>query len=191
MKKVWLDYYKKVAGREPDPILQLALKKVQNKDMAYDLGCGAGDDSKYLLSEGFHVTSIDKDKASIEFIKSIIKKNKRLSLEQNSFEKIKFKPCSLIWGRSSFPLCNPKHFNKFWKVMGNSLQPNGLLCGNLFGVNDTWASSKVMTFISHEDWKNVLVGFEVLYFDEKEFDGPTALGTGKHWHIYYFILKKL
>ena len=63
MKKAWLDYYKKVAGREPDPILQLALKKVQNKDMAYDLGCGAGDDSKYLLSEGFHVTSIDKDKA--------------------------------------------------------------------------------------------------------------------------------
>jgi len=191
MKKKWLDYYKKVAGREPDPILRVALKKSQERGLAYDLGCGAGDDTKYLLNEGFKVTSVDKDKAAIEFIKSVIKKNKNLNLEQNSFEKIQLTPSRLIWGRSSFPFCSPKYFYKFWKAMKNSLQPNGLLCGNLFGVNDTWSSSKVMTFISHEDWEKLLVGFEILYFDEREFEAPTALGSDKHWHIYYFILRKI
>lgn len=192
MSNNWLDYYKKVAGRDPDPLLQIALKKTQARDMAYDLGCGAGDDTKYLLSEGFQVYATDKDEASIEFIKSAFKKNKKnLNLEQNSFEKIKFNPCSLIWGRMSFPFCDPKYFYAFWEEMRRSLKTDGLLCGNLFGVNDSWSINKDMTFISHEDWEKLLVGFEIVYFDEKEQDAPTAAGYVKHWHIYDFILKKI
>lgn len=106
MANKWLAYYKKVAGREPDPILQAALEKIQYKGMAYDLGCGAGDDTKYLLSEGFRVTSVDKDEASIAFIKSNIKKNKKLILEQSSFlkylEKLIF---SLTMPASPFQEC--------------------------------------------------------------------------------------
>ena len=31
---------------------------------------------------------------------------------------------------------------------------------------------------------------EVLFFEEKENDNPTAAGNMKHWHVFDFILKK-
>ena len=33
--------------------------------------------------------------------------------------------------------------------------------------------------------------FEIVYFDEIEKDGRTALGKTKHWHIYNVIARKI
>lgn len=192
MKKTWLDYYNKVAGRKPDSILKFAVKNHLNRnDIAYDMGCGAGDDTKYLLDKGFKVVAVDKEPSAIEFIKSIIKKNENLTLKNTSFEKITIEPCNLIFGRASFPFCNPKYFNKFWNKMSVSLKKDGILVGTLLGDKDTWSTSNDLTFISHDNWVKLLKNFEILYFDEQEFDDVTALGSKKHWHIYYFILRKV
>jgi tellurite methyltransferase len=192
MKNKWLDYYKKVSGRKPDSILQLATKNHHLiSGIAYDMGCGAGDDTKYLLDKGFKVTAVDKEPAAIEFIRATIKNNDKLTLENNTFEKLAIARCSLIFGRASFPFCNPKYFDRFWNRMSISLKKDGLLCGTLFGDKDTWSTSKELTFISHRGWNKLLKKFEILYFDEQEFDDVTALGSKKHWHIYYFVLRKV
>lgn len=191
MENKWFDYYKKVASREPDSILKLVINNHCPIDgIAYDMGCGAGDDTKYLLKKGFKVIAVDKEPSAIEFIKSTIKNNDNLTLQNNSFEQLVIAKCNLIFGRASFPFCNPKYFNTFWNRMRKSLKKNGILCGTLFGDKDAWSTSNELTFISHENWSNLLKGFEILYFDEQEFDGATALENKKHWHIYYFILKK-
>lgn len=192
MKNNWLDYYKKVAGRESDSILKLALDNhIIAKCVAYDMGCGAGDDTKYLLDNGFKVIAVDKEPSAIEFIKTTIKENINLTLQVNSFEKLSLARSGLIFGRASFPFCNPRYFNKFWNKLRLSLKKDGILCGTLFGDQDTWATNNEMTFISHRDWEKLLKDFDILYFDEQAFDGVTALGSKKHWHIYYFILKKI
>jgi SAM-dependent methyltransferase len=192
MKNNWLDYYKKVAGREPDSILKLVLENhITAKCVAYDMGCGAGDDTKYLLDNGFKVIAVDKEPSAIEFIKTTITENNNLTLQINSFEELSIAPCGLVFGRVSFPFCNPQYFNKFWNKLSLSLHKDGILCGTLFGDKDTWAQNKEMTFISHRDWAGLLKNFDILYFDEQEFDDITALGSKKHWHIYYFILKKI
>lgn len=192
MKKNWLDYYKKVEGRPFDPTLEIALKKINKakKMFAYDLGCGAGVDTRYLLEKGFIVKAVDQDEASIEFIKSRVHFYKNLILQQDSFEKIQLEPCHLIFGRASFPFCDPRHFEEFWQKMYKSLLPQGVLCGTLFGVNDSWSNRENMTFISHKDWEKLLSNYEILYFDEMESNSVTALGEMKHWHVYQFILRK-
>lgn len=191
MSNQWFDYYKKVAGRKADPILQMAVKKLVKRKLAYDLGCGAGDDTKYLLNQGFNVIAVDKEAAAIDFINETVGKNKKFQFVVNSFEKMTFNPSQLIHGRVSFPFCHPSSFKKFWEQLNHSLEKDGLLCGSLFGVNDDWSQNNEMTFIAHEDWDALLSGYDILYFDEEERDSPTAAGHMKHWHLYYFILSKI
>ena len=36
----------------------------------------------------------------------------------------------------------------------------------------------------------ILKDFKIVYFKEKEFEGKTAIGVSKHWHIFYIIAQK-
>ena len=63
--------------------------------------------------------------------------------------------------------------------------------GNFFGLNDSWANTKKqMVFLSKEQVLNLFKDFEIIYFDEVQKDGYTAIGKMKHWEIYNVIAKK-
>lgn len=67
----------------------------------------------------------------------------------------------------------------------------GYFVGNFFGINDSWAKVKEnMVFLSKEQILDLLKDFEIIDFQENLYDGKTALGKIKHWHIYDVIAKK-
>ena len=67
---------------------------------------------------------------------------------------------------------------------------DGRFAGNFFGLNDSWAGNKEMTFHSAEEVRKLFRNFEIEVFDERDEDGSTASGEEKHWHVYSVIAKK-
>ncbi|MFT6071023.1 MAG: SAM-dependent methyltransferase [Bacteriovoracaceae bacterium] len=193
MGNSWEDYYKKVSKRKEHPVLRIALDMLSKKGLAYDLGAGAGVDSNYLARNGWRVIAVDQEQASIDFINKTTKDSRSVKAVRSNFESIDLKECDLIFGAASFPFCRAEEFNKFWENMKNALVKDGVLAGNLFGVNDTWAikNDKTMTFLDHDSISKLFKGFDIMYFDEVEEDRKTALGNLKHWHIYSFVLKRI
>lgn len=65
----------KITADKPTPLLLLEAVKILNRrGNALDLGCGAGRDTKFLLDQGFIVTAIDKESQAEEYIKKIPQK---------------------------------------------------------------------------------------------------------------------
>ncbi|OUR93470.1 hypothetical protein A9Q84_18525 [Halobacteriovorax marinus] len=193
MTSTWKDYYDKVSKRSTHPILKIALGHSTKIGKAYDLGAGAGVDTKHLIENDWKVVAIDKEKSSAKYIKALIPSHKNLKVKTKGFEELKLTKSDLIFGSASFPFCHPLDFNKFWNDMSSSLKKGGILAGNLFGHNDTWAKSfkDRMSFQNHKQISKLFNGFDILFFDELEEDRPTAMGREKHWHIYSFVLRKL
>ena len=68
----------------------------------------------------------------------------------------------------------------------------GYFVGNFFGINDSWVKIKEkMVFLSKEEVLTLFKNFEIIDFQEKEYDGKTGLGKIKHWHVYDVIAKKI
>lgn len=190
-KNTWKEYYKRVKNKPHSSLLEIALRENKHKKArAYDLGCGGGVDSAYLLKKGWSVTAVDREPEFVEFMREHVSRSKKLRPKICSFEKIKLEKCQLINGTFSFPFCHPRHFNSLWKKMRDALAPGGTICGQLFGVNDSWAINRKMSFHSERNWNHLLKGYDVLLFDEVEFDGETSRGDKKHWHLYFFVLVK-
>lgn len=70
----WENYFKNTKSYPPAPLLVKAMEYVKVKNKAIDIGGGGTlKDTKYLLSQGFETTIIDKEKAvedSVQNIKS-------------------------------------------------------------------------------------------------------------------------
>ena len=89
-------------------------------------------------------------------------------------------------------------FNTFIKKIKNSLKPKGIFVAQFLGVKDSWNGDiKTATlranyiFHTRKQAVNLLSGLKILEFKEKDEDGKTVLGELKHWHIFYFIARKI
>ena len=71
------------------------------------------------------------------------------------------------------------------------MRSGGWFAGHFFGVRDEWVGSTDMTFHTASQVKALLRAFEVEFFEEKEWDGKTASGKGKHWHVLSVVARKL
>jgi hypothetical protein len=91
----------------------------------------------------------------------------------------------------SLPFCPPEHFQSLWQKIAASIHPGGRFAGHFFGVHDEWATNKRMTFHTAMQVKNLFRRFEKELFLEKEWDGTTASGKKKHWHVLSVVAKKL
>ena len=66
------EFYKATVNKQPSGLIRKFFNFKYNEKMigniAVDLGCGAGNDTEFLISKGFHVTAIDKE----EQVKNIL-----------------------------------------------------------------------------------------------------------------------
>lgn len=67
----WENYYDKIKGRSPRPLLRAALELEKemprpNGRFAIDLGCGDGTDTLFLLENGWQVLAIDAEPVALE-----------------------------------------------------------------------------------------------------------------------------
>ena len=195
----WREYYERTARGIAWDTLREALRLLEGKSseprerFAIDLGCGAGRDTFELLRRGWKVLAIDNQSRAIRWIRSNVptKDRSRLRTRLASFERIPLPKCDLVNASYSLPFCSPEHFGSLWRKIVTSIRPMGRFSGHFFGINDEWASLSDMTFHSRRQVKFLLRNFKIESFHEREWEGTTASGRKKHWHVFSVVARKV
>lgn len=192
----WEEFYRKVRGREPRPLLFNALERfafepAQGVRTAIDLGCGDGTESTVLLARGWNVLAIDAEPAAISHLMTKVAPEHQAQLQTQvaTFEEVALSPADLVFASFSIPFCHPQHFGMLWQKIVNALTPGGRFAGQFFGVRDSWADTPTMTFHTEEEVRAMLEGFDIEFFHEEDEDGYSTVGP-KHWHVFTVVAKK-
>jgi SAM-dependent methyltransferase len=195
----WSEYYEKTAKSAASDTLTEALRLTEadsselRERFAIDLGCGVGRDTFELLRRGWKVLAIDNQPIATRWIRSNVAMQYRPSLRTRtgSFITTHLPKCDLLNASCSLPFCSPKHFASLWRKIVTSIRPGGRFSGHFFGVHDEWASLADMTFHSRGQVKLLLRNFKIERLQEKEWEGTTASGRKKHWHVFSVVARKL
>jgi tellurite methyltransferase len=187
----WVKHFENTKNTPTSPLLLKALEYVKLKNKAIDIGGGGTlKDTRYLLSLGFETTIVDKEKL-VEVAADEIKSD-RLKVFVSDFADFDFPSTEydIASAMYSLPFNRPSDFeNVFYKVI-NSLVKDGIFCGQFFGNHDGWHNNPQITFFPKEKAMTLLASMDVIHFEEKEFDGKTADGSPKHWHVFDIIARK-
>jgi SAM-dependent methyltransferase len=195
----WQSFIDITRGREPREWLVRALESAAPpRGVAYDLGCGAGNDTLFLLGKGFDVIAVDITPTAIQMTRDRAREaglDGRLRTVVGSFGSVDFGvgAADLIHAGFSLPFSTPGGFDELWAAIGTALVPGGLFVGQLFGDRDEWAATPgdvANVFHTRGDVDGLTAEFERVAFEEVERDGQVADGTPKHWHVYHMILRR-
>lgn len=192
----WTTFYANVSGRHPRPLLLDVVARAGRVPdgvtrTAIDLGCGDGTETAVLLTHGWHVLAIDSEPAAFEHLHAKIPPaaQARLSTQVAAFETVTLTLADLIYAGYSLPFCAPQAFPALWTTIVQNIVPGGRFAGQLFGVNDTWATNPAMTFLTAAQARALFDGFDLEHFEEEDADGNST-GGPKHWHAFHIIARK-
>lgn len=197
----WTEYRKRTREELPKKPLVKLLDRLE-PGKAIELGPGSGTDTLYLLEKGWQVLGVDSASGTEEDIRDLIRTKNQDVLANFSFQSQKFEDLELekegydlLVGFNSVFFCSPEKFNDFFKILTDSIKPQGYLLINLLGKNDDWRNteSKHRTFLEWEEIVELLKDFEIDEYTikEREFDSETTMSkTPKHWHTFFICAKK-
>ena len=188
----WPAYYRAVAGAPPRRSLLAALERFARDDrqmapgLAVDLGCGGGTDTIELLRRGWRVLAIDAEPHAIEFLRhrSDLHNSEQLETQVSRLEQATWPTADLINASAVLPFLTPDSLDDVWVRIVRSLRASGRFAGHFFGNRDAWATLPGRSHHTREQVESLFSSFEIEYLDEREYDGETALGAPKHWHIF-------
>lgn len=182
----WDTFIASTKHKPPHELLVRA-RQLVSAGRALDLGAGGLRDTRYLASEGFSVTAVDADTS---FLNSPHESD--VTLVNGRVEDFNLKPRSYILINAQYVLPFVSGLPEVVGRIHDALVPGGVFTGQLFGANDSWndGTKEHVMFHTTEQAHELLSGFDIVHFEEREWDGKTALGVPKHWHIYEFILRR-
>jgi SAM-dependent methyltransferase len=188
----WATYYAATRGHPPRPLLVRAVETFSVAGEALDLGCGAGNETRYLLDHGFRVTAVDADPAAIRGLEDI--EDRRLSTVQSSFDAFAFGAdrYDLISAQLALPFNPPETFDDMFTRVRSALKPAGILCCDLWGVNDDWnVPDSGLTFHTREEVLRLVRGLDLLDFREIEEEVELAIRGTRHAHWYEITARRI
>lgn len=187
-------YYNNTESEKPKNNVQYFIDKVKfNPSKAIELGCGAGNDTIYLIKNNWNLIAIDREDVEERISKRLSKEElRKFTFQKQSFENLEIEKSDLIVANYSLPFCEKDKFEELWNKIKTSITNEGYFIGNFFGLNDSWKETKAeMVFLSKEEIMELFRDFEIIRFKEIEKDALTGLGKMKHWHIFDVIAKKV
>lgn len=185
----WSDYYAASQSKPLHPILELAEPHLPQDGLAYDLGCGIGDSTRWLLDHGFQVIAVDAEQEACDQVQERLGERPELVVLQQPMESLEFKPCTVVLALFCVFFIEPDRFPSFWEHMTGAIEPGGVFIGQILGVRDEWTARGYSAF-EREEVQRMFSGFDLIEFDEVEKDGYTLMGDAKHWHVFHIIAKK-
>lgn len=186
-------YYDNTESENPRNNVQYFIDKIKcNPSNAIELGCGAGNDTVYLIKNNWNVLAIDREDVEERISNRLNPKEiEMFRFQRQNFETLELEKTNLIIANYCLPFCNKDKFEELWNKIKMSILDKGYFIGNFFGINDSWNNSKSeMIFLSREQVMELFEDFEIIIFKEIEKDALTGLGKMKHWHIFDVIAKK-
>ena len=192
MKKIE-KYYNNTEAEKPRNNVRYFIGKMKcSSGKAIELGCGAGNDTVYLIKNNWNVLAIDRENVEERIAKRLNDKElEKFTFKQQNFESLELEKSNLIVANYCLPFCNKNKFEELWNKIESSIDDEGYFIGNFFGTNDGWNGiKKEMIFLSREQIMELFNEFEIILFKETEKNALTGLGKMKHWHIFDVIAKK-
>ena len=189
----WNEYHKVTNNIPPRKnIVNFINNYKELSGKAIDIGCGAGNDTIYLIQNNWNVLAIDGSDVENSIKEKLNDEEKeKFSFQVQKFEDLKLPKSDLIISNNALPFCNKEYFYTMWQEICNSINSNGFFVGNLFGINDEWNTPKdKRKFLNKEQVIDLFKDFEIISLKEFEKDRTTALGVMKHWHTFEVIAKK-
>ena len=193
----WEDYYKAIEGRPLRPLFVEAVAFLQSSGpsnrarVAIDLGCGDGRETLALLARGWTVVAVDSAPSGIARLRAAVAPEHaaRLTTLVGRFHEVGLPDADFVYAGLSLPFSAPDEFAGVWRAIEQALRVGGAFSGHFFGPNDSWSSTKDMTFQTREQLDELLAGFDVHLLREQNEDGPAVSGP-KHWHVFHVIATK-
>ncbi len=180
----WSEYYKGTVGNPPHPLLVKALTYMQSRDKAIDIGAGALNETRYLLEQGFDVTTVDQSSLVEQEVKRT--GSPKLHAFTVSFEDFDFPKDTYDLAMAMFALpFMEDHFSDVFAKIKLSLKKGGVFCGQFFGNRDQRKNNTNRTFHTKEQVMELLDDLAVLSFEEEE-----RLKGNMNAHIFHVIARR-
>ena len=186
-EKDWSNYQNNTLNDKVENLLIEFLDNYKDINNFVDLGCGAGNESVYLLKRGFKVTSIDRQLNKDFILNRLTEEKSNVTFIESNFEDLVIPKTDCVIAMFSIPFCNPLYFDKLWDHIYDSINPGGYFVGQLFGERDAWNKPNWINTFSKEEIIRKLSKYEVLLFDEIEYVRDI---DNKKWHYFNIIAKK-
>ena len=161
--------------------------------IAIDCGCGAGNESAFLLQQDFRVHAFDSSPQAREICLQKLAEHARFTFTLDRFEHYQFPQASLIIALFSLFFCAPNRLDHVFEQITNALIPQGIFLFQMLGKEDAWVIRNSEQFIGFECIaleQKFATEFDILFIDEFKGDKPLANGALKFWHLYTLILKQ-
>lgn len=201
----WPAYYDVTVDRPPWGTLLDALDRFEAEDaaageasrreprLAVDLGCGAGRDARELLRRGWRVVAVDREPQAIVRLRAAAQPGDlpRLSTSVEDIGGVRVPACRLVNASLSLPFLAADGWSHAWDQIRAAVRPGGRLAAIVFGDRDASASDPAMTCPSPDAIRDLLTGFEIERWDEREEpEGRTALGEPHHFHVIELVARR-
>ena len=195
----WSAYYDAKEKQAPRKTLMLALDAFDRegldakKKRAADLACGNGVDTVEILRRQWQVLAADMNPEALKRLldRTDLRNRDLLETRLQSLEEIVLSPeLYLVNASYALPFCRPEFFPRLWDQIQNSLTIGGRFSGQFFGPKDTWTRNPELSFFSEAELREKFKSFSLEHWHEEEYDGSTALGKAKHWHVFNIVAQK-
>ena len=170
---------------KPRPLIKKAVALITSRSIpvgvAIDFGIGSGDETSYLLQNGYSVIAIDNFKEFLTEVK--LRKDTQPYLDKITTIQANFEV--LEWDKipqvdiflASFSLCfvQQKQFHRVWKNIVSHIKPGGFFVGHLYthhvvNVQEEGYFLKeideFIPFLTTKDMKELFNEFKIEYFDD-------------------------
>ena len=123
-------YYDNTQSDKPRNNVEYFINEIQcNSGNAIELGCGAGNDTVYLIKNNWNVLAIDREDVKERIAKRLTKEElAKFKFQKQDFETLKLKENNLIVANYSLSFCNKNRFSELWNKINDSIFTNRIFC---------------------------------------------------------------